>query len=245
MGFGGAVADMAGGLARAAVDGDGVRVVAAYVEVAVHAGGQGGGVAGPAMDGGVHGHRDQGGAVGIEPSTGGGGVGQLRGGESRWRDAGPAVLLSRVQDVHRGGGGGQVVIEQAGQRRPPYWFSVLVADLSGGVAAEQVMHAIRSRGRGAGRAARTHGRRRGRGADRTRTTPPEPPCVVSDERAEYVIGTLNKQIDLTIKEASALDGTYSHIAAVCRILRRGCSATLGTPPRSVREPEGPPHRRAR
>lgn len=35
-----------------------------------------------------------------------------------------------------------------------------------------------------------------------------------------MVATLNRQIDLTIKEARAVDGTYGEIAAACRISRQ-------------------------
>jgi hypothetical protein len=53
--------------------------------------------------------------------------------------------LGGEQGVHRSGGRVQVVVEQAGQRRPPLLFAVLVGGKLTGVGAQQVMHAVPAR----------------------------------------------------------------------------------------------------
>ena len=140
--FGGAVAGLAGSATSEAVDDEGLRVMAADVKVAIQSGGQAGGVGRPAVSSGVLGDCDQGGQLGIQPGSCSDGAGDRRDGGAGRRDTGPAVAFCGVEGVDRGGGGCQVVVEQAGQRRPEFRFGALSAGLFGGVAAEQVVHAV-------------------------------------------------------------------------------------------------------
>lgn len=116
--FGGPVTSLVSGRAGVLVDGDGLGVVAAAVEVPEQCGGQPDGMRGPAASGGVHRDRRQGGQFGIEPGARRDGIGDWRRGGGRCGHAWPAVMFAGEQHIHRCPGGVQVVVEQAGQRAP-------------------------------------------------------------------------------------------------------------------------------
>src|SRR5580693_742385 len=140
--LGGAVAEQAGRVVRAAVDRHRVSVVAARLQVPVQDGGQPGHVTRPALGGGVQRDRDQGGAFGVEPAARLAGGRQLGGRRADGLEAGPVVPFGRDEGVHGAGGDAQVVVEQAGQRGPLTIDAVFGGGELTGVGAQQVVHAV-------------------------------------------------------------------------------------------------------
>ena len=145
IGLGAQVAGPAGGLPGVGVQGDGLGVVAALIQVAEHGRRQAGGVPGPAIPGRVPGHADQGGALAVQPRPRGAGIGHRRQPGHRTARGRPAMAFGREQQVHRGGGRAQVVIEQPGQRRLMFPAAILIRGQSPGVGPQQVMQAVSAR----------------------------------------------------------------------------------------------------
>ena len=94
----------------------------------------------------VPGDRDQGGPFGIQPGPRRSGVGHRRGGSPWPRGYGADGAVRRGRRVSIAAASGvQVVVEQPGQRCPPILLAVDVYGEFGGVAAQQVVHAVAAR----------------------------------------------------------------------------------------------------
>lgn len=114
--FSGEITDATGGAAGFGMNGEGVGVMAARLEIAVYGASQADGMTGPAVGRAAGGSGDEYRPLAIEPGARGGGIGYRRNGHGRAADVRPKMPLSRHQGIHGSCRGGDVVIEQPGQR---------------------------------------------------------------------------------------------------------------------------------